>query len=627
MKFWLMNNLSSKQGLISAYCPGIGGRGCLEAWQALRRWRLFLQTQCLLRIWRQKWLPAKKKLKTAAFQPPWMKYSHCPTHTAPRFCGKFLQNQSKVNLKSGRKKMKTGSVCLPCGRVSWAAGWLNIMPECKMLRPSTCTARTSLAPKTSRRRTRKVNLRMLKNGQGSISAILIVRSTQKEASPDLYQKAVKNKDGVLTVSVTSHTVGYKLDVSNMTLTTIEDEPTQKQLRVVSATGRSREIQEIRLHLSALSLQKSNVLEMMGGAAKASQGHHGSKQDCEEKCDDDNDDQNLALVPQEPMEIEGAEADLIANMDLCQTAEPEIEAEAVAEMGELPGPNLFGSSSEDEAVELKDAAWDFDDDSAVFILEDLGGAVKPSEAELPAPSPPTSVSAAVAGDKFETVPAFVFLREAGLTEIPNVIGCGIGIHHTTSTWQVRYPPGHQKSTARTFGHVKKGYVSSAQALLQCLVWAWDQHQKLHPTCTTAEATVKLLKGALIAQLGFHVKWLDDLKDSERWHFQKNPRDRDLPFCFLCVWKLRRSRRTREMYSIPQIGRSNRIRNGLYIYICRIHQVCPNQSYSQRSNKFLFPYAYFSQQGSAFLLWPGHTHVWSTSFPDTIPNALHESAGTR
>jgi hypothetical protein len=108
------------------------------------------------------------------------------------------------------------------------------------------------------------------------------------------------------------------------------------------------------------------------------------------------------------------------------------------------------------------------------------------------------------EKFETVPAFVFLREAGLTEIPNVIGCGIGIHHTTSTWQVRYPAGHQKSTARTFGHVKKGYVSSAQALLQCLVWAWEQHQKLHPTCTTAEATVKLLKGALIAQLGFHVK---------------------------------------------------------------------------------------------------------------------------
>ena len=49
-----------------------------------------------------------------------------------------------------------------------------------------------------------------------------------------------------------------------------------------------------------------------------------------------------------------------------------------------------------------------------------------------------------------------------------------------------------------------------------------------------------------------------------------------------------------------------------YVNIIHQVCPKQSDSRRSNKFLFPY--FSQQVSAFLLWPGHAHVWSTSFPD-------------
>lgn len=116
----------------------------------------------------------------------------------------------------------------------------------------------------------------------------------------------------------------------------------------------------------------------------------------------------------------------------------------------------------------------------------------------------ALPAAIPGEKFSSEPAFVFLSDCNLTVLPNVVGCGVGIHNTTSTWQIRYPGLLQKSRAKTFGWMKKGWVSSSEALLTCLLWAWEEHQKVNPSCATCDKHVKLLKGALLAKLGFHIK---------------------------------------------------------------------------------------------------------------------------
>lgn len=337
-------------------------------------------------------------------------------------------------------------------------------------------------------------------GKGSVSAIIMVKSSGKEASPEIYKRSVFNKDGVLQVALSKHTVGYKLDLRTMTLATVEDEPIFKQLRVVSVTGRSREVQELRLHLTALSLQSSKVMEGMPDVkeyVKGAQKHHVGA-DC---ADDDGPEKAFALADQEPFQTEDAEQALVAHAPLDHVANPEMEVEE--DQPHVPEMEAACKSDPSESEkESEDPEWHFEDSSAVFLLGEI--AEKSNEETSGDKATSTTAEVAVAGAKFSTVPAFVFLEQAGLTCVPLVSGCGIGIHHTISTWQVRYPAEHQKSTARSFGNLKKGYVSAAEALLQCLLWAWQQHQKIYPDCDISKNKVNLLKGALVANLGFHVK---------------------------------------------------------------------------------------------------------------------------
>ena len=153
--------------------------------------------------------------------------------------------------------------------------------------------------------------------------------------------------------------------------------------------------------------------------------------------------------------------------------------------------------EDES-ESEDTVWTITDSGAHFTIE-------PTQDDLEEPpkacgSP--KISMAVSSDKFSNVPAFQMLSTVGLTEIPNTVGCGIGIHFTTNTWQIRYPADKKCSTGRTFGdNVKgKGKVSCAAALIQCLLWAWKQHYEKNPSSTECLERIKMLEGALAVGLG-------------------------------------------------------------------------------------------------------------------------------
>ena len=128
-------------------------------------------------------------------------------------------------------------------------------------------------------------------------------------------------------------------------------------------------------------------------------------------------------------------------------------------------------SEDEGSEGESFVWEFPDGGHVFeVPAEIEEKDKGSE-------PASEVAVAISGPKlttFENVPAFAFLSKIGLTMLPNCPGVGIGIHATTKCWQIRYPADGQASVARSFGHLKKGFVSSSEALLRCLLWVWQQH---------------------------------------------------------------------------------------------------------------------------------------------------------
>ena len=143
-------------------------------------------------------------------------------------------------------------------------------------------------------------------------------------------------------------------------------------------------------------------------------------------------------------------------------------------------------------------WTLDESGACFILGDPS-----KDEEIDADSPPVSVK--ISNEKLADCPAFNFLECAGLTQLPNLKGVGIGIHYTTNTFQVRYPAAHQKSTGRTFGNLKgKGYVPPVAALLECLLWAWEQHASNNPGCTVSKERIQVLIGALKVKLGHDVK---------------------------------------------------------------------------------------------------------------------------
>ena len=109
-------------------------------------------------------------------------------------------------------------------------------------------------------------------GEGSQSIILISKATGKEAGPDVYARSLNKVNGAQKVLTTNKTQAYQVDMQSLTLQLLHDgEVNQpaKKLRLVSVTGMSREIQELRIHLDALSLSTSHVLDGLSG-----HGHEG-----------------------------------------------------------------------------------------------------------------------------------------------------------------------------------------------------------------------------------------------------------------------------------------------------------------------------------------------------------------
>ena len=114
-------------------------------------------------------------------------------------------------------------------------------------------------------------------------------------------------------------------------------------------------------------------------------------------------------------------------------------------------DLFGGAGGQYEADLDDVAsetgneemWKITDSGLIFEV----GTEKDEPDEQ---GEDHQVSVEVSGAKFDDVPAFKMLASIGLAKIPNGKGCGIGIHFTTSTWQIRYPTGEKQSTARTWG---------------------------------------------------------------------------------------------------------------------------------------------------------------------------------
>ena len=160
------------------------------------------------------------------------------------------------------------------------------------------------------------------------------------------------------------------------------------------------------------------------------------------------------------------------------------------------------SDKEDSDEEPAATWEIGSGDACFICE--GESSGASHAELPEAKSP-AVGASAPTGAFKDMASFQFLNNLGMTEIPNVKACGIGVHCTICCWQVRYPcKSGQQSRARSWGNLKKGFVSPCRALLECLLWAWQSHLDLFPTCAHSKGKVQLLTGAIMADLGRDVK---------------------------------------------------------------------------------------------------------------------------
>lgn len=107
----------------------------------------------------------------------------------------------------------------------------------------------------------------LQSGDGAESIILFSKATGKECSQDVYTKSViKQKGGGHKIQISNKVRAFCLNVKDMTLRVADVDgglAQPKQLRVVSVTGRSKAIQELRVHLSALGLVRAHVLPNTG----------------------------------------------------------------------------------------------------------------------------------------------------------------------------------------------------------------------------------------------------------------------------------------------------------------------------------------------------------------------------
>lgn len=192
--------------------------------------------------------------------------------------------------------------------------------------------------------------------------------------------------------------------------------------------------------------------------------------------------------------EPAEAVLEANMP----ADLEV-AEEIEQTGKA-GHNDHGALSDNDDIASEDDGVSFELCDTSFVCE--GSTNASSSADTP------SVATTPKGSGFLESPAFQFLNQLGMADLPNVTGCGLALHGTIQMWQVRYPTaeaGQKMSRARSWGHLpKKGHVSCCRALLEVLLWGWERHQAENPACAATKQKVCTLKGALVVGLGRDLK---------------------------------------------------------------------------------------------------------------------------
>ena len=138
----------------------------------------------------------------------------------------------------------------------------------------------------------------LKGGEGASSVILINKANGKESSPDVYSKAISRSKSKVSVQCGPRVKAFRLNVADLTLTALEPEDAEgdekcdvKQLRIISVTGSSREVQALRVHLDALSL----CTKKEAGGAK--EGHGGVDQDEKKAGACEKNEENLLLGAQ------------------------------------------------------------------------------------------------------------------------------------------------------------------------------------------------------------------------------------------------------------------------------------------------------------------------------------------
>lgn len=155
-----------------------------------------------------------------------------------------------------------------------------------------------------------------KSGEGSVSVILISKSTGKEMGQKVYQRCVLKKDGEFQVAVSHHVVAFKLNMMDLTLEELSNPPVTRNLRIVSVTGRSREIQEVRLHLNLLSLNQSHLMGAgsfgeCNAAASSSASKDVSNQKGQKE-EQDGIDKELAALDEGECDMENAEDGMVVD---------------------------------------------------------------------------------------------------------------------------------------------------------------------------------------------------------------------------------------------------------------------------------------------------------------------------
>ena len=285
----------------------------------------------------------------------------------------------------------------------------------------------------------KKKLESIQKGETAVYWILICKRNGKEASPDVYKRAISKSKDALSVNASKQTDAYKFKIEDLTLTLVDgskdvdDEESMlkvRQLRIVSVTARSRQLQELRVHLSALSLSTAHLLPgaSSSGASDPAEHHSHDKQAKDQEHEQKDD--------QKEMEVE---------LQAIGDAEEDFPCAGEALVEHLPNDEMHNAETCAEPMEAEedgkaagseDCKVDNSDSDMENYLEDLDAADAVYECKGAGSKLAKSMKAPEG--TFKNMAAYQFLDGLNLTEVPNISGCSIGVHCTIKCWQVRYP---------------------------------------------------------------------------------------------------------------------------------------------------------------------------------------------